>query len=323
MKKSNGILALAAATAMACGAVAADVGGLPSWAYVPLPQRPANAPPPAPDPTPKRVPGSDVALTMAQIRNLYKAPDWHPGDHPPMPDIVALGREPGVFACAYCHLPNGLGRPENASVAGLPAAYIIQQVADFKSGARKSADGKLVPPIMMSTLSKTVSDADVRAAAEYFASLKLTPWITVIETDRAPRTRVGGAMLVVEGREKEPIGQRIIEVPDDLTRTELRDSQSGFTAYVPEGSIKKGEALVSTGNGKLTACAVCHGADLRGLGPIPALAGRSPSYLVRQLYDFKTGARAGAWSALMKDVAAKLSEEDIVNVAAYAASRAP
>jgi cytochrome c553 len=83
----------------------------------------------------------------------------------------------------------------------------------------------------------------------------------------------------------EPIGQRIIEMPEDLERTELRDSASGFVAYVPVGSIAKGEALIAGGNGKTVACAICHGQDLRGLGPIPGLAGRSPSYIVRQLYD--------------------------------------
>ena len=95
--------------------------------------------------------------------------------------------------------------------------------------------------------------------------------------------------LKLEGGETEPIGKRIIEMPEDTERTEmLRDPRSGFIAYVPAGSIKKGEALVTTGGGKTTACAVCHGADLKGLGPVPGIAGRSPSYTVRQLYDMQT-----------------------------------
>jgi len=127
----------------------------------------------------------------------------------------------------------------------------------------------------------------------------------------------------VDGGEMEPIGTRIIEVPEDLPRTELRDSQSTYVAYAPPGSIKKGETLVTTGGGKSTACVACHGADLRGLGPVPALAGRSPSYIVRQLWDLREGHRAGPWSPLMKNAVAKLTLEDMVNVAAYAASRAP
>lgn len=317
------VASLAAMTAFAAG-----ISEPPAWAYVvspPAPPGDPNAPKPVPDETPKRVPNSNVALTLAQIRDLYNPPDWHPDDHPPMPEVVGHGRKPGVFACAYCHLPNGQGRPENAGIAGLPAAYIVQQMADFKSGARKSAVPKMVPVMMMVNVAANTHHDDIVVAADYFASLRFQPWIKVVESDTAPKTRVGGAMLVaLEDGSKEPLGARIIEVPENLAATELRDSKSGFIAYVPKGSIKKGEALALTGNkGKVTACVACHGADLQGLGPVPPLAGRSPSYLVRQLYDLRSGARAGAWSPLMKSIVSAMSDDDILNVAAYAASRAP
>ena len=122
----------------------------------------------------------------------------------------------------------------------------------------------------------------------------------------------------------EPIGQRIIETPEDLERTELRDFRSGFIAYVPTGSIERGKKLVrSGGNGKTQPCGICHGDDLRGLGPIPPLAGRSPSYLVRQLYDLQNGVRKGRWSPLMQVAVAQLSLEDFVAIAAYVASLDP
>ena len=90
------------------------------------------------------------------------------------------------------------------------------------------------------------------------------------------------------------------------------------------GSIKKGEALVKTGgNGRTVECAPCHGADLQGLGPVPGIAGRSPSYLVRQMYDMQAGARHGEWTELMKPVVAKLTDDDFVNIAAYVSSRLP
>jgi cytochrome c553 len=131
-------------------------------------------------------------------------------------------------------------------------------------------------------------------------------------------------MLVVsEPGATESIGRRIIETPEDLERTELRDAASGFVAYVPVGSIAKGEALVAGAAGKTTACGICHGVDLKGLGPVPGLAGRSPSYIVRQLYDIQHGVRNGAWTELMKSVVAQLTEEDMVAIAAYTASRAP
>jgi cytochrome c553 len=130
--------------------------------------------------------------------------------------------------------------------------------------------------------------------------------------------------LPLEGNGKEPLGQRIIEVPVQPDATEaLRNPRSGFIAYAPVGSIKKGEALVTTGAGKTIQCGVCHGADLKGLGPVPGIAGRSPSYLVRQMYDMQQGTRKGQWADLMKPVVSSLSEEDMLNVAAYASSRTP
>jgi cytochrome c553 len=266
-----------------------------------------------------------VAFTLTQIRDLFSVPDWRPDDHPAMPEIVKHGAKPAVFACGYCHLPNGLGRPENSSLAGLPAEYIVQQVTDFRNGTRKSSELQSLPVNLMIAVSKAVTDADLRIAAHYFSALRPKPWIRVVEADTVPKTHAAGWMLVSsETGATEPIGQRIIEMPEDLERTELRDAGSGFVAYAPAGSIRKGEALVTTGGaGKTTPCAICHGADLRGLGPVPALAGRSPSYIVRQLYDMRHGVRNGPWAELMKAVVAQLSEEDMVAIAAYTASRAP
>ncbi|MBZ5608456.1 MAG: hypothetical protein LAP38_09375 [Acidobacteriia bacterium] len=295
------------------------------WAY-PI-NTPGAPPPPAAtdDGSAKHVPGSSQAFTLPQIRDLFSPPDWHPDDHPAMPDIVGHGRRPAVRACGYCHLPNGQGRPENSGLAGLPAAYIVQQMADYKNGLRKSSEPRMGPPAAMLAIGKSANDAEVKAAAEYFASLKPKPWIRVLESGTVPKTRVAGGMLVpAEPVGMEPIGQRIIEMPEDLERTELRDSASGFVAYVPIGSIQKGEALVTTGgDDKTLRCSICHGADLKGLAAVPSIAGRSPSYIVRQLYDMQNGARNGPWTQLMKEAVAKLTTEDMVAIAAYLASRTP
>jgi cytochrome c553 len=297
----------------------------PPWAYAVNPPPAPGAQAPKDDGSPKHVPNSSVALSLPQIRDLFNPPDWHPGDHPAMPDIVAHGRRPDVRACGYCHLPNGQGRPENAPVAGQPAGYIIQQMADYKAGLRKSSEPRMGPPAAMLAIGKNANDAEVKAAAEYFSSLKYKPWIRVVETDTVPKTVVSGSMLVVvDNGGKEPIGQRIIETPEDLERTELRDSAASFIAYVPKGSIKKGEMLASTGGGgKTIKCAICHGPELKGLGNVPSLAGRSPSYIVRQLYDIQNGSRNGPWTQLMKEAVAKLSVDDMVSLAAYTSSRQP
>ncbi len=293
---------------------------IPAWAY---PVNPPGAPPPD-DGTPLSVPGSDRRFTMTQLRDLTSVPDWHPDDHPPMPPSVATSAGKGVYACGFCHLPNGLGRPENSSLAGLPAEYIVKQVEAFRSGARRSAEPRSLPINIMIGVAQAATDAEVREAAEYFAALPARPWIRVVEADVVPMTHVAGWMLVAsEPAATEPIGERIIEMPENLERTERRDSRSGFVAYVPTGSIARGEALVTTGGGRTTACGICHGADLRGLGPVPALAGRSPSYLARQLHDMRRGLRGGGWAVLMQPVVAGLSDGDIIDLAAYMASRAP
>jgi cytochrome c553 len=56
---------------------------------------------------------------------------------------------------------------------------------------------------------------------------------------------------------------------------------------------------------------------------VPAIAGRQASYLARQLYDMQVGSRHGLWSPLMKDVVAKLTEDDMMALAAYVTSLAP
>jgi cytochrome c553 len=273
----------------------------------------------------KKVPGSTLSFTRAQISDGFGPADWFPSDHPTLPDVVAHGRRPDVRACGLCHYPNGKGRPENAGVAGLPVAYFLQQMEDFRKDMRKSAEPRKANTNVMITIAKGMTPEEIKAAAEYFGSMKWTPWMRVVETNTVPKTRLAGGMyLTLEGNEKEPLGSRIIETPENAEETEiLRNPRSGFVVYVPPGSIKKGEALVLTGAGRTTQCGMCHGAELKGLGPVPGLAGRSPSYLVRQLYDMQQGARHGLWADLMRPVVAKLSEEDMLNIAAYTASRQP
>jgi cytochrome c553 len=294
----------------------------PPWAYVVAP--PGFKPPPD-DGKLRRVPDSTATYSVAQTRDRFFAPDWHPDDHPKMPDIVTYGRKPDVFACGFCHRADGPGGPENASLAGLPASYIVQQMVDFKTGARKTAVVERGPGQLMISLAKGATDAEINIAAEYFAALKPRATIEVIETDIVPKTQVAGVFLAdMKTGEKEPIGNRIIEVPQDLEQFENRDARSRFTAYVPSGSVKKGAALAAgEDTSKTVACRTCHGPDLKGFGTAPALAGRSPSYIVRQLYDFKQGARAGSAGALMKPVVDKLTVDDMMVLAAYVASLAP
>jgi len=280
---------------------------------------------PTPDDRPNSLPGSNATFSWKQARDLFVAPDWHPETHPAMPEIVANGRNPDVRACGSCHRVEGTGGPENASLAGLPAAYFVQQISDFKSGARTMSGPQRPSTQLMFASVKDITDAEARAAAEYFAALKPKRVIKVVESETIPKTGPSRLFYVKSpDGGTESLGQRIVEMPDDVDQFELRDSRATFTAYVPIGSLAKGEALAKTGGaGTTIACGLCHGSELKGVDPIPPIAGRSPTYIVRQLYEFQHGRRAGAASDLMKPTVEKLSQDDMIALAAYVGSLDP
>jgi cytochrome c553 len=323
----------------------------PLWAYgFETPAKPGDkaapqAPPsrnlrPNQDPEeqtrPRHLAGSAATYSLVDVRDGQNVIDWFPGDHPPMPNVVAHGPAKlgkSTRGCGSCHLPNGKGRPENAPPAGLPAAYFIRQIHDFRSGLRHSADPRKPNTNTMIDLAKAMTDDELKQAAEYFGAMKWTPWVRVVETNVVPKTRIAGNLfLAADHTRSEPIAGRIIEVPEDLEQAETyRNPHSGFVAYVPVGSLKKGKDLVTTGGmrvvgnqivqGKTVACGTCHGIDLMGVADVPPIAGRSPSYIARQIWDMQQGARNGASAQLMKLVVANLTGEDLVAIAAYVASR--
>jgi cytochrome c553 len=285
-------------------------GREPAWAFPAI-----NGALPAEEPTPKSVPGSTKSYTPAQIDDLMNPPDWIPDEHPAAPSIVQKGHG-AALACGACHLMSGEGHPESAGLTGFTVGYFTQQMADFKSGVRKDS-------ARMNAIAKDVSDEESKQAAEWFAALKPAKWTTVTEAAMVPKTIVGqGRMRFLQpGGGTEPIGNRIITVPQDQARARNRDPHSGFIAYVPPGSIAKGKALVETGgSGKTIACTICHGDTLQGLGNVPRLAGLHPIYLARQLYLFKDGTRNGVDAQLMKKPVARLTDDDILAMSAYLGS---
>jgi len=293
----------------------------PTWAFF-FPD--TNQPAAAPDAGAKQVPGSKLSYCMAQIDDLKNPPDWFPNEHPAMPKVVAHGGAGAVLGCASCHLASGMGHPESASIAGLKQVYMMRQLMDFKNGARRNAivvDGKPQANATqyMINIAQALSFDDAKAASQWFSGLKpQRNWVKVVEAANVPKSYVtrGFMRVALPGGGTEPIGNRIIELPQDVNRQVLRDPHSGTIAYVPPGAIARGRALASTGR----ACETCHGTDLTGVADVPHIAGRSPTYIFRQLYSFKTGARAGAASMPMQGVTANLSEADMVSLAAYVAS---
>lgn len=320
--------ALASTSFMAAQAPA-PVPETPAWAYGVPNSPPAGggqrgSAPRQPDTSPKQIPGSTQSFTIQQLRDFFNVADWFPGEHPAMPPVFVHGRQPDVRGCGMCHMPNGKGRPENAPLAGLPYSYVVQQMLDFKHDRRGSADPRKGNTALMIQAAKAMTDGEIEESAAYIASLKYTPWVRVVEAGTIPKMRITGNVFFAapEGG-TEPLGQRIVETPEDAERFELRDPHSGFIAYVPKGSLARGAALAASGANKTLPCNVCHGSDLNGLGPVPGLAGRSPSYMVRQLWDFKAGTRKGEWSPLMQQVVERMSIGDMIDVVAYIASLPP
>jgi cytochrome c553 len=312
---------LLASLALVLPAAAGAADAPPEWAY---PAAPAGFQPPADNGQPKHVQGSTRTYTQKDVDDFTNPPDWFPNEHPPMPDLVAHGKAPVVHACDQCHLTTGLGHPESGNLAGLPPAYIVEQLAEFRNGNRHSSlAGRSANMI---TFAKGLTDDEVKAAAEYFSSIKPYVWTKVVETATVPKTYVGEGNMrfASEGAAKEPIGSRIIEIPENEEGAKVRDPHSPFIAYVPMGSIKAGETLATTGgNGKTLQCSICHGQDYKGVGNVPRLAGRSAIYIFRQLYDIQHGTRKGNAVALMQPVVQKLSESDMLQLAAFMASRTP
>ena len=148
-------------------------------------------------------------------------------------------------------------------------------MADFKSGLRGTSVHERVPPNLMISLSKAITDAEIQAAADYFAGLKPRVTLRVIETDSVPKTYIAGLFLAdANTGEKEPIGERITEVPEDLHRFENRDARSRFIVYAPIGSIERGKARSAVGTVVKSSWGALPAPWRSGLAPAPALRSR-------------------------------------------------
>jgi cytochrome c553 len=290
------------------------------------------------------IPDSDQKFTQARINDPFNAPDWRPKDHIPMPDIVAKGRKPAVMACAYCHTPTGQGRPENSALAGLPEAYIQEQLHDLRSGARKpTGPEEYLPTWTMLRIAKAMTDAEIDESARYFSQQKLKRRVYVVESLRIPRAE-RAAWIYEEVGGTEDLEQRLLEVTNELVRHERRDDRLEYMAYVPPGSINRGKRLATTGKSPIgpsefdkkkrteivaeteertQVCSTCHGPKLMGTDKIPPIAGRQPTYLLRQLLAFRNGTRTGDAAKQMGPVVEKLTLGEMIDLVAYAGSLYP
>jgi cytochrome c553 len=325
-----GLLCSGVALLAAAQAPPVQEAALPEWLFPidPGSVRPSRlnaekAPPKLDDKEPLTLPHSKESFTAARIADPFNPPDWHPEDHGPMPDVVAKGRRPDVMACAFCHTPTGQGRPENAPLAGLPEEYIRQQLKDMRSGARKPVGPKeFLPNQNMAKVARAMTDKEIDESAKYFSQLKLRRHVWVVESLRIPRAEAA-AWIYQEWNGTEDIDGLLLEVTNTLDRHERRDDRLEYTAYVPPGSLNRGKRLVNTGDGKTVKCATCHGTTLKGMENVPPIAGRSPSYLLRQMLAFKHGVRNTELAKQMGPSVEKLELADMIDISAYVGSLYP
>ncbi len=297
---------------------------VPAWAFPTQPPPPKGTPPVVNDSVTRHsVPNSTRQFTMKQVNNPFDIPDWFPSQHPAMPASVQYGVRPDGRACGYCHLPDGQGRPENGTLAGLPVEYTVRQVRAMRDGTRGHANPAGTSNPMMS-VAKGFSDDEVRTAARYYARLRLTRRNVIREVAEVPTTRIAGLLYAFDGNGTEPIAGRLIEAPESIERHELRDPWVRYTTFVPPGSVARGRRLTTPGPAGAPAnCATCHGPQLLGVGEVPPIAGRAPSNLLRQLINFRTRARRDSTATPMYAVVDSLSIDDMVALAAYVGSLPP
>lgn len=313
---SRAVCAGFASLTMLLTLAAAKPAPVPAWLFPP-----ETSPVPRPS-VPHTLPGSSLQPTDAELGNLASVVDWYPGEHPQAPQAVLHGNDK-AGACGYCHLPDGRGRPENASLAGLDADYIRRSVHGYASGQRSSADPEFLAFRLMHKTALGVAEADLDAAARYFAALPRHSFGKMVETALIPAP-VGDGMVwrPDPSGQRARLGLRLIEMPDDFGRFKARDPHLGYTAYVPPGSIARG-AKLATGAAPHgpPACATCHGENYNGTAIAPPLAGRSPTYIARQLVNYRSGARHSVEAEPMRAVAGGLGNHDIVALAAFMGSR--
>lgn len=290
-----------------------------AWAYPHGPTSTFGQPLP---PGPFRVPGSALVLTRDQVGHAPQPIDWHPEAHPPAPPAVGGPAKNGATPCAECHLLNGAGFPASANLAGLPAAYIIEQVQAFRSGQRTSARAGQPNTAEMIKTAKAVTPAALREAADYYAHLPRPHWLKVVEGPDAPRTvpDTFGWLNAAPGGGTEPLGDRIVELSDDLPRMMIGDDAVMLVDHVPPGAIARGRQVTQSGGAGGVPCKTCHGEHLGGMGAAPPITGRPAGYVARTLWDLRSGTRQNPGAVPMGAIARGLTPAQIRDLAAFLAS---
>ena len=301
MRKLLGIAALLLAVPMATYAAENSL----QWAY------PFEPPPGAPNPDAAPAGAGAPRVNQALIATTYTG-------LPKMPEVVAKGKP---LPCMQCHLANGGSHPESAAIAGMPVNYIIEQVHAFRDGQRKDVrTGRMVQA------AKIATEEEIKEAAQYYSAIgpDRQKWVRTVVGDEVPKGPIqfggGGFRYHAKDGGMEPLPPNmIVETADKDELVRARDQiDGGFVQYVHADDLALGEKVAADGK-----CGTCHGADFKGKGDVPRLANQHAVYLIRQLKDMQIGARTDKNVSVMKPIVDKMSDKEIVAVAAYLGSKMP
>lgn len=189
--------------------------------------------------------------------------------------------------CQTCHGDKAQGNDAMGAprLANIGYGYVVKQLTNFAQDKRTPGGVGAVMP----GFAKALSEQDRRDVSAYVNTLKTTPELSDLKELKAGGQQVGEAY--------------------------------------------KGAEIAEHGTSKVSACSSCHAFNGRGADPVfPRIGQQKYVYLVNQLHNWRANAAdvsAGAVArtndpaGMMRAIAKNLSDEDIINVAAYLTVASP
>lgn len=201
--------------------------------------------------------------------------------------IFTEGKGDAVQPCQTCHGDKAQGNDAMGAprLANIGYGYVVKQLTNLAEDKRTPGGVGAVMP----GFAKALSEQERRDVSAYVNSLKTTP--------------------------------------------ELSDLKDLKAAGTPVGEPYKGAEIAEHGTPKVSACSSCHAYNGRGADPVfPRIGQQKYVYLINQLHNWRASdadvaggaiARTNDPAGMMRGIAKKLSDEDILNVAAYLSFASP
>lgn len=201
--------------------------------------------------------------------------------------IFTQGKGDAVQACQNCHGDKAQGNDAMGAprLARIGYGYVVKQLTDFANDKRTPGGVGAVMP----GFAKALSEQERRDVAAYVNTLSTTPELSDLKALKDGGTKVGESY--------------------------------------------KGDEIVQHGSDKVSACVSCHAYNGMGADPIfPKIGQQKYVYLVNQLHNWRASdadvaggaiARTNDPQGMMRAIAKKLSDDDIVNVATFLSQAPP